>query len=121
MKRHYQGGAEKGGAEKGGEFLRMLQLATIKGENVERIQQGQEGMPGGLYDMDGHRAFGPLDNEPWEPPPENWGEELEKKLETVGKEAVLPRLTDESLISLREKLNAKVDLYMLDKTLSPHP
>ncbi len=103
-----------------GEFLRMLQLAMIKRENIEQLPQGQENAPGGLYNSDGQRYFGPLDDQPWETDPGDWGEQLEKELQSVVKEAILTKLTNESIINLRDKLNEKVDFYLLDKTASPH-
>ena len=103
-----------------GEFLRMLQLAMINRENIEQLPQGQENALGGLYNQDGQRYFGPLDDQPWEQNPGDWGEQLEKELQSVVKEAILTKLTNESILDLREKLNKHVDFYLLDKTASPH-
>ena len=105
-----------------GEFLRMLQLAMIKRENIEQLQHSQEIAPGGLYNADGQRYFGPLDNKPWEHDHGDWGEQLEKELQSIVKEAILTKLTNESIIDLRHKLNKEVDFHFLvNKTASPHP
>jgi len=50
----------------------MLQLAMIKRENIEQLPQGQENALGGLYNPDGQRYFGPLDDQPWETNPGEW-------------------------------------------------
>ena len=95
----------------------MLQLAMLYHENTEQLPQGQENAPGDLYNPDGQRYLSSSTTSPGKRSSATEANDW-RRSSRAWKEAILMKLTNESIIDLRDELNEKFDFYLLDKTAS---